>query len=286
MPKTKDLCHDINSNYIVDYCSYCVDSKGRLHSEKDLPATIDLNGTLTWYYHGLVHRKNKPAIVGNGYIEYYNKDLMHRTDGPASISYDDNGKISSKHYYIKGKNLSYPQFKKITKKNGNKTYLKGELHSFNDKPSFNSGHEKQWHKKGKLHRIGKPAHIFGGNIYYYVNGLLHRRNAPAVITTSYEEYYKYGLLHNLNGPAKIYISSNYSELECEYFCNGKLHRLDGPARIFRNKRLEYYQHNKLHRDDGPAIEFNNLKGFFINGVRYSEKNYWMIIKNPGILNFK
>jgi hypothetical protein len=42
--------------------------------------------------------------------------------------------------------------------------------------------------------------------------------------------------------------------------------------------------NKTHREDGPAIEYtkaghpNNLHYFFLNNIKYSEKEYWEIIK--------
>ena len=35
----------------------------------------------------------------------------------------------------------------------------------------------------------------------------------------------------------------------------------------------------LHRDNGPAVEYSNGdKAYWINGRRYSEKEYWKYVK--------
>jgi len=91
----------------------------------------------------------------------------------------------------------------------------GQLHSFDDKPTFCWGdYDKEWYKDGNLHRDNGPASIrmyYGGVLIYsyYKEGNLHRLLNPAYITVrngikSYEEYYIKGKLHNPIGPARIW----------------------------------------------------------------------------------
>ena len=60
--------------------------------------------------------------------------------------------------------------------------------------------------------------------------------------------------------------------------NGQLHRLDGPAAEYVNGKKVWYQNGQPHRLDGPAVEYKyndslSLKCWYINGVRYSEKEF-------------
>lgn len=60
-----------------------------LHRE-DGPALENIvNGTFTWYYYGMVHRINGPAIEwSDGSEEWYQNGKRHRLDGPAMIHTD------------------------------------------------------------------------------------------------------------------------------------------------------------------------------------------------------
>ena len=59
-----------------------------------------------------------------------------------------------------------------------------------------------------------------------------------------------------------------------WYLNGKLHREDGPA--LEEDGIKYwYLNGKLHREDGPAIENPyGPKSWWLNGIQYSEKEYW------------
>jgi hypothetical protein len=76
---------------------------GQLHREDDLPAIIELNGTMTYYQHGLKHRDgDKPAYISSSQQCYYQLDSLHRDgDKPALIHLIDN-KIVSQAYYQHG----------------------------------------------------------------------------------------------------------------------------------------------------------------------------------------
>lgn len=82
-----------------------------------------------------------------------------------------------------------------------------------------------------------------------------------------------GLLHRIYGPA--YISRTF-EIEA-WFKEGKRHRVDGPAYIHRYNMV-WFQEDLLHNLEGPAvIEKGGPKQFWIQGIKYSEKQYnWEI----------
>lgn len=87
----------------------------------------------------------------------------------------------------------------------------------------------------------------------------------------FDEVYKnaQGKLHRIYGPA--YISKRY-QIE-KWYKDGILHRANGPAVIHKNSRIWYYE-GKLHRLDGPAIvNLGEAKQYWIDGVRYSPKEY-------------
>ena len=78
-----------------------------------------------------------------------------------------------------------------------------------------------------------------------------------------------GKLHRIYGPA--YIGSVYS-VEV-WYKDGVMHREGGPAYI-HNYNMVWFKEGKLHRLDGPAvIEGAGPKQFWIDGVRYSPKEY-------------
>ncbi len=80
---------------------------------------------------------------------------------------------------------------------------------------------------------------------------------------------KEGKYHRLYGPA--YISEKYG-VEI-WFSEGKYHRVGGPAIRHKNNLL-YYQDGLLHRLDGPAIiDGGGPKQYWIEGRKYSIKEY-------------
>ena len=68
-----------------------------------------------------------------------------------------------------------------------------------------------------------------------------------------------------------------------YDSDGKLHREDGPAIEWAYGSNAWYKHDKLHREDGPAIEADQHKEYWLEGMYYTEKEYWEKIKQLKIL---
>ena len=91
-----------------------------------------------------------------------------------------------------------------------------------------------------------------------------------------------GKKHRLYGPA--YINKKY-KLE-EWYKNGILHRIGGPARTHRYNMF-WYKEGKLHNLEGPAvIEDAGPKQYWIDGIKFSRKQYeWEIArrKRKGII---
>jgi len=80
---------------------------------------------------------------------------------------------------------------------------------------------------------------------------------------------KDGKYHRLFGPA--YVSEIY-DVEI-WFKDGEFHRIDGPA-IRHKETFLYYRDGLLHRLDGPAIiSRGGPKQFWIEGRKYSPKEY-------------
>ena len=43
----------------------------------------------------------------------------------------------------------------------------------------------------------------------------------------------------------------------------------------------WYLNDKRHREDGPAVEYTDgSKEWFLNGIEYSEEEYWNQLKPP------
>jgi hypothetical protein len=76
------------------------DAQGHGHREYDLPALVNPDGTLIWYWHGARHRlHDRPAaIFASGTLCWYQDDRRHR-DGrkPAMIEPD-----GTQYWYIQG----------------------------------------------------------------------------------------------------------------------------------------------------------------------------------------
>ena len=85
---------------------------GKPHRE-DGPAKIayNQNGNIKikeYYINGKRHREDGPALIAYGNINcevYYINDELHRENGPAWIEYDANGNISTRVYYLNGKDF-------------------------------------------------------------------------------------------------------------------------------------------------------------------------------------
>lgn len=91
---------------------------------------------------------------------------------------------------------------------------------------------------------------------------------------------KNGVLNDWRGLPSV----QFSDGTIMYFNSGKLHKSYGPAIIWEDGRVEYYSNGKRHREDGPAVIFFNkgsdifdfTKEYWINGVQYTEKEYYNI----------
>jgi len=70
-----------------------------------------------------------------------------------------------------------------------------------------------------------------------------------------------------------------------YYLNDKFHREDGPA-FDSDLGKEWRIHGKLHREDGPAVIWRiGSKAYYLNGIGYSEEDYWNEIKRRKSLNY-
>lgn len=63
---------------------------------------------------------------------------------------------------------------------------------------------------------------------------------------------------------------------CWYNPEGQLHRIDGPAMIDDEGREWWYRHGVQHREDGPAFVGIVHKTFYLDGVRYTEVDNWLL----------
>lgn len=71
----------------------------------------------------------------------------------------------------------------------------------------------------------------------------------------------------------------FSHGDKAWYSKGKFHRKNGPAIEYINGTKVWHKNGELHRLDGPAVEFpNKTKSYYIDGINYSEANYWEIVK--------
>jgi hypothetical protein len=226
-----------NKNQVVNYANKNMKVltihylNGEFHRSNDLPAVENSDGSLKeWWYCGVPHRLNGPAVIRPGPLPerlkfptfYYDitsvgdvkwemwwvDGKLHRTDGPAIIA-TKNDEMVREFWY----------------KNGKRHRLDG--------PAIDSSDEyKEWWLNGKKHRLDGPAIVrSNGDKEWWVNGKRHRLDGPAIIQNNMhkEEWYKNGKLHRTDGPA-VKLKNRHSEHE-KWYKNGKLHRTDGPAVI-------------------------------------------------------
>lgn len=80
-------------------------------------------------------------------------------------------------------------------------------------------------------------------------------------------------------------SPHYKSLLCIWYIpkTNFLHNEGAPATKHKNGDEYWLQNNLYHRLDGPAIVLTYGEYYHINGIKYSEKNYW---KHPEVLKFK
>lgn len=81
--------------------------------------------------------------------------------------------------------------------------------------------------------------------------------------------------HRLFGPAYTSLAYNITA----WYKEGKLHREGDPAYIHNNNMI-WFKEGKLHNLNGPAvIEGGGPKQYWIDGVRFSKKQYkWEIAR--------
>ena len=114
---------------------------------------------------------------------------------------------------------------------------------------------------------GPPFGGYGGFHLFYQNDW-RVRNTKVEVWTNSE-----GRIHRIYGPAYRTLDNSL----IEWYKDGDLHRIGGPARI-NNGNMFWYKKGILHNLDGPAvIEGAGPKQYWIDGVRYSPKQYkWEI----------
>lgn len=177
---------------------------------------------------------------------------------------------------------------KVDEKGYTSTFLDGELHSFNDRPSLASadGSVMKWHKNGKVHREGdKPAVIreritqasANSNIIIYhrierewhTEGLIGRElDLPGEVSET-RKFDSNGILTHESSTIK-------------WYKNGKLHRDgDKPAYVSKRSKLNlpsgeysllweicFYKNNLQHRE-GDKPSYIHTRHDLENGVYYS-----------------
>lgn len=158
----------------------------------------------------------------------------------------------------------------VKKPNGDTEYwLRGKKHREDGGPAVlrNNGN-REWWVDGKLLRIITRD----GIIQWYKNGQLHRDNGPAIEIPKSEWGKRY----------------EWGEKRYEWFINGRRHRIDGPAVESESGYKEWWVNGKRHRIGGPAIEYPKrfpedleIKQWFLSGVEYSEKGYWIELSKKG-----
>jgi len=174
----------------------CVDVMGRKHNPKE-PA-ITRWGDYYWYWHGVLHRENAPAIeTSNGRKFYYRNGSLHRDNGPAIV-----GKTFEEWFC-----------------NGNRHRVGGPA------KTGDRGKKRMYYINDKLSRPEEegPAIECPWSKEYWLDGKRHRLNGPAIITTwGYMEYWIFGKRYKSE-------KNDHRGKSTSYYRFGKEHRIDGPA---------------------------------------------------------
>lgn len=90
--------------------------EGLLHNINE-PAIIWDDGSYQWYYNGLLHREDGPAVESQGCKYWYNQGRRHRIDGPA-VEFS-NGK---KEWWIDGEQLTEQLFQSYIEEKNKKSF--------------------------------------------------------------------------------------------------------------------------------------------------------------------
>jgi len=84
-----NICYyDDNNNLTFKEWRY----RGKLYSPPDGSPALEYIRSKLWYYKGMLHRENAPAVILNdGTQTWYKFGLIHRDDGPAheNINYEN-----------------------------------------------------------------------------------------------------------------------------------------------------------------------------------------------------
>ena len=113
--------------------------------------------------------------------------------------------------------------------------------------------------------------------HYYVRGKMwedwwsprYSGGALDIIYHKPEQVGKKIKLHRIYGPAHISKKHDFEG----WYKDGELHREDGPAYRHKNSKF-WFLEGKLHRLDGPAVDATgHPKEYWINGQKWSPKNY-------------
>jgi len=140
-----------------------LDENGQLHSFDGKPSLVLADGQQIWHEHGVISRKNSPAVISNEVEGWWENGLPHKDGGPA----------------IKYKNGGYEYWRNGLLDNGSGSAVYRKI----DDDGIETT---EYWAKGKLHRVGGPAIIINDNgeitERYYVDGV--RFNTP-------KEYWQY-----------------------------------------------------------------------------------------------
>ena len=255
---------------------------GYIHRDDNEPSVISHDHGYEYYYQGLVHNDNGPAIV--------------RTDG--TQIWCNKGIITKIQKKIEEIKCTYNQDNK--------------LHSFNDQPAYvqESIGLRIWYSHGLVHRYVKhmqnnitydvqlPA-VELDNMYrmYYRNGLLHRDQGAAIeydnadksilsasIFGGDKTFYHRGCLHRsgdapaleLADETVVWFKNGLVDSFCDkpairtadgcflWFIKHQLGRLDNllPSVVLTDGTIMWYVNNKRHREELPAV------------IRYNATREW------------
>tara|TARA_R110002033_G_scaffold167447_1_gene206589 strand:+ start:3867 stop:4724 length:858 start_codon:yes stop_codon:yes gene_type:complete len=250
------------------------DEYGLYHRDGDKPAVIDYYETPNtvmskeYYWHGIHHREEKPAIkrwnINGVLFEAMWRKYGQPTAKPYICNWHSNGVKSFVNWRINrhGK----PTMKQYDEQ-GDIIEMRWETHD----------EEGRWHPS-YYHRVGKPAHLKWENGKlceegWYINNELHREDGPALRRSdkdsTLEVWYIDGKRHREGGPAYQY--ANDEMIQDEWRIDGKLHREDGPAFCKADGDIvhkEWYFNGKKHCEDKAAIQI------WVGGILQTSKWYY------------
>lgn len=78
--------------------------------------------------------------------------------------------------------------------------------------------------------------------------------------------------HNIIVLHKIKTSVQ-DETIAQWYRDGIIHRDGGPAMITSKGAKIWYRNGKFHREDGPAVIVGDAAEWYLDGIRYYEKEF-------------